>query len=344
MYRTQRLLKVIIIGIAILFFTHAGVAAATEFLVVGHKNPDADSICSAIGYAKLQQLLGIDALAIRVGEINNETQYALDYFAVPAPPLVKTFSDKQKFILVDYNELGQGIPGLEENAIFAIVDHHRLGGLITENPISIRIEAVGCAATIVANEYWQQQLQIPKNEAGLLLSAIISDTVLFRSVTTTRADKDAAGKLAEIAGINIDKYGLTMLKAGENPDLTPDQIVQNDMKEFEVDGRVISISQISVMDTHDILAQKEQLLTALEKMRATGKYEASFLMVTNIVEASTDLLYQGNVDNIIKIAFGKMIDNHEVYLPNVMSRKKQIIPPILAAEKELQNQRLTGNQ
>lgn len=335
MNKTQRTLKAIIIYVAIMFFTHAGVAAATEVLVAGHKNPDTDSICSAIGYAKLEQLLGIDAIAIRVGEINNETQYVLNYFGVTVPPLVKLIGEKQKIVLVDYNELGQGIAGLEETEIVGVVDHHRLGGLKTENPIPVRIEAVGCAATIVANEYWQYKFEIPKNIAGLLLSAIISDTVLFRSVTTTAADKETAGKLAEIAGVNINKYGLKMLKAGENYDLTPDQIVRNDMKEYEVNGRAISISQISFMDTHEVLAQKEQLLTALEKMRASGKYEASFLMVTNIVEMSTHFLFQGNADNIIKLAFGKEIDNCEVYLPNVMSRKDQIVPPLLTAAREL---------
>ena len=340
MNKAQRLLKVIIISVAILVFTRLSTIAAADILVAGHKNPDTDSICSAIGYAKLQQLSGTDAVAIRVGEINNETRFALDYFAVPAPPLLQILGKNQKIVLVDYNELGQGIAGLEETEIFAIVDHHRLGGLKTETPISVRIEAVGCTATIIANEYWQQQLQIPKNIAGLLLSAIISDTVLFRSITTTAADKQAADKLAKIVGVNIEKYALRMFKAGENSDLTPEQIVHNDLKEYAVSGGVISISQVSVMDTTKILAQKDQVLAALEKMRTTSNYAAAFLMVTNIIEGSTHFLYQGNADDIIKIAFGKKIANYEVFLPNVMSRKDQIVPPLLAAEKELQTNQL----
>ena len=184
--------------------------------------------------------------------------------------------------------------------------------------------------------YWQHQFVIPKDIAGLLLSAIISDTVLFRSSTSTAKDRETADKLATIADVDIQKYGFDMLKAGADvSDLTPDQIARNDLKEFEVQGKVISISQVLVMDTGELLAQKEQLLQAVEKMRATARYEVSFLMVTNILEESTHLLFQGNADDIVRKAFGKKTENHEVYLQNVMSRKNQVAPPVLAALKEL---------
>lgn len=336
MNKATRVLKILAIGVAFWLVTHAAAMAATGVLVTGHKSPDTDSICSAIGYAKLKQLSGMAALAVRAGEINKETQYALSYFGVTAQPLVKAFEEKQAVILVDHNEPKQSIDGLEKAEIVEIIDHHRLGGIITEKPIFIHFEPIGSTATIVANMYWQHQFEIPKDIAGLLLSAIISDTVLFRSSTSTAKDRETANKLAAIADVDIQKYGFEMLKAGADvSDLTPDQIVRYDLKEFTVQGKVISISQVSVMDTGELLAQKQQLLQAVEKMRATARYEAAFLMVTNIFEESTHLLFQGNADDIVRQAFGKNAENHEIYLPNVMSRKNQVVPPVLAALKEL---------
>ena len=336
MNKARRALKIIVIGLTIWLVAHAAAMAATGVLVAGHKNPDTDSISSAIGYAKFKQLSGIEVMAVRAGEINKETQYALNYFKVPAPPLVKAFEEKQHVILVDHNESKQAIDGLEKAEIIEIIDHHRLGGISTEKPLFIHFEPIGSTATLVANMYWQHQFEIPKDISGLLLSAIISDTVLFRSSTSTAKDRATAVKLAAIADVNIQKYGLEMLTAGADvSDQTPDQIVGNDLKVFEVQGKMISISQVEVMSSGELLAQKEQLLQALEKLRATARYEASFLMVTNIMEESTHLLFQGNADDIVWKAFGKKTEHHEVFLPNVMSRKNQVAPPILAALKEL---------
>jgi manganese-dependent inorganic pyrophosphatase len=172
--------------------------------------------------------------------------------------------------------------------------------------------------------------------AGLLLSAIISDTVLFRSPTCTEQDKEAAAALAAIAGVKIEEYGMAMLKAGANvSDMSPDEIAHNDMKEFSENGQVISISQVQVMDTQDLLDQKDILLNAMEKMRAGAQYNGTFLMITSIIDESTNLLFAGNMDDVVNKAFSKEVISKEVYLPNVMSRKKQIVPPILAALKEL---------
>lgn len=168
--------------------------------------------------------------------------------------------------------------------------------------------------------------------AGLLLSAIISDTVLFRSPTCTGLDKAAAEKLAAIAGVDIAEYGMEMLKAGANvSDLTPDQIVRNDMKEFNGNGQTFTVAQVQVMDTTDLLAQKQVLLNALEKLRADNGYIASFLMITSIIDEATNLVYAGNMDGVVAKAFDKDVLDSEVYLPGVMSRKKQIIPQILSS-------------
>ena len=422
---------------------------AKQIFVTGHKSPDTDSICSSIAFAKLQQLQGVDAVAVRAGEINKETAYALDYFHVEAQPLVKDFYvkvgeavcrdvaalqvsaslkdaakwfsehksdvapvadkdtfigvlpkaslagefihsvlgeelgtvkglvqdapvvfstddnghdvpdegqyavvdegkyvgmvcancvagvEKRKVMLVDHNEQKQIIDGIDEAEIVSVVDHHRIGGTLnTESPIFILFKPVGCTATIITGLYEQAGIAIPKEIAGLLLSAVISDTVLFRSPTCTQQDKDAAEKLAAIAGVDVNTYGMDMLKAGANvSDLTPDQIAQSDMKEFSDGGKTFSISQVQVMDTADLLAQKTVLLSALEKLRAAHQYDAAFLMITSIIDESTNFIFAGNMENIVAKAFGKDVLDGEVYLPGVMSRKKQIVPPILAALK-----------
>ena len=243
--------------------------------------------------------------------------------------------EKQKVMLVDHNEKKQIIDGIDEAEIVSVVDHHRIGGTLdTTAPIFILFQPVGCTATIITSLYKQAHIDIPKEIAGLLLSAVISDTVLFRSPTCTQQDKDAAAELAAIAGVDVETYGMDMLKAGANvSDLTPEQIASSDMKEFSDSGKTFTISQVQVMDTADLLAQKTVLLGALEKMRAAKQYDACFLMITSIIDGSTNFIFAGNMDETVSKAFGKDVLDKEVYLPKVMSRKKQIVPPILAALK-----------
>lgn len=243
--------------------------------------------------------------------------------------------EKRKVALVDHNEKKQIIDGIDEAEIISVIDHHRIGGtLTTEGPIFILFKTVGCTATILTQLYDQYKKDIPKDVAGLLLSAILSDTVLFRSPTCTQQDKDAAEKLAAIAGVEIEKYGMDMLKAGANvSDLTPDQIAHNDMKEFTGGDKTFTVSQVQVMDTSDLLKQKQVLLNALEKMRAEKGYDASFLMITSIIDEATNFIFAGNMDAVVSKAFSKDVLDKEVYLPKVMSRKKQIIPPLLDAMK-----------
>ena len=243
--------------------------------------------------------------------------------------------EKQKVMLVDHNEKKQIIDGIDEAEIVSVVDHHRIGGTLdTTAPIFILFHPVGCTATIITSLYKQAHIDIPKEIAGLLLSAVISDTVLFRSPTCTQQDKDAAAELAAIAGVDVETYGMDMLKAGANvSDLTPEQIASSDMKEFSDSGKTFTISQVQVMDTADLLAQKTVLLGALEKMRAAKQYNACFLMITSIIDESTNFIFAGNMDETVSKAFGKDVLDKEIYLPKVMSRKKQIVPPILAALK-----------
>lgn len=308
----------------------------SKVFVTGHKNPDTDSICSALSYAALKQAQGVEAVAVRLGEVNKETQYALDYFQVEAPELIASVEEKQAVMLVDHNEPAQSVDGLDKAELLEIVDHHRLGGFNTANPIFVHIEPVGCTATIITKMFDCQKVELPKKIAGLLLSAIVSDTVLFKSPTCTEQDKAAAEKLAVIAGVNLKEYGMAMLKAGADlGDLTPAQIAKTDSKPFSFGNYKAIVAQISVMDTADILAKKAELVAAMQELCQNEGYDMSLLMVTDIMEESTELVFVGEPKQLIADAFGKDASGDSIYLPGVMSRKKQIVPQLTEAAAKL---------
>ena len=306
--------------------------------VAGHKSPDTDSICSAISYANLLTQMGTPATPVCAGDANKETKYSLEHFGFEHPQIVTNWEEFAPnggdLYLTDHNESKQIIDGYKSMNMCGVIDHHRIGDFETDGPVFIRMEPVGCTNTILTKLYIENNQEIPKNIAGLMLSAIISDTVLFRSPTCTETDKEMAHKLAAIAGVDIESYGLEMLKAGADiSDLTNDEIVRTDMKEFSEAGQTISIGQISVMGTTDVLAKQAELVAALEALRTANGYAASYIMVTNILDESTTLIYSGDVESVVVNAFGKDVKDNAVFLPNTMSRKKQIVPPILGAMK-----------
>lgn len=246
--------------------------------------------------------------------------------------------EPEKVILVDHNERGQAVEGIENARVVEIIDHHRLGGMQTGEPIYIRQEPVGCTATIVASLYWCNEIEIPQPIAGLLLSAIISDTVLFKSPTCTDRDRETAARLAEIAGVKITEYGMEMLKAGSGiSGMMPLEIAKNDMKKFNFGDYHVLVSQISVMDYEEIMTLKDKLLESMTAICEQEGFDLSLLMVTNILEESTQLLYVGSPKTLIGDAFNKDASGDSIYLPGVMSRKKQIIPPLADAVRRLPN-------
>lgn len=221
-----------------------------------------------------------------------------DQFLVP---------EKTRLILVDHNETAQAVEGIDNGQIIEIVDHHRLGGITTADPIYTREEPVGCTATIIAGMYMENAVDIPEDTAGILLSAIISDTVLFKSPTTTDRDRRMAEKLASIAGVDINEYGLNMLKAGSSvADMPASEIAKNDSKEFSIGDRRMLIGQISVMDTAEVLAKKDEIIAAMTALTENEGYSMVILMVTDIIKEGTELLYVGEPKDLIGLAFKKM--------------------------------------
>lgn len=308
----------------------------SQVYVTGHKSPDTDSIAAAVSYSYLKRQLGMDAVAARAGEVNKETKFALDYFKVEAPVLLNTAArqneedEKMKIILVDHNESKQCVDGIEDADVLELIDHHRLGDFTTESPIFILIRPVGCVNTVIYGLYKQNQVKPSKEVAGMMLSAIISDTVLFRSPTTTEEDKKAAEELAEIAGVDYEKYGMEMLKAGADiSDYPAEKLAHNDTKEFEAGGKIFSCGQISVMDVEPVNAKKAAIMQELESTKASKNYVASYLMVTNILTEDTYLWFTDGAQEAAEEAFGKKAESGCIYLPKVMSRKKQVAPFLL---------------
>lgn len=307
----------------------------SKVIVIGHKSPDTDSIAAAITYSNLKRELGMDAAAYRAGELNKESKFALDYFGLEAPEFIDHVEAGQQVILVDHNESKQCVDGIKDAEVIELVDHHRIGDFETVSPIFILFCPVGCVNTIIYNLYKLNNVKPSRAMAGMMLSAIISDTVLFRSPTTTDKDREAVKELAELAGVNYEEYGMEMLKAGADiSDYPAEKLAGNDTKEFESAGKVFTVGQISVMDVEPINAKKADIMAALEKNRAAHNYVASYLMVTNILTEDTYLWFTDGAKDVAEKAFNKTAEDNCVYLPKVMSRKKQVSPQLIKAYAE----------
>ncbi len=227
-----------------------------KIYVVGHKSPDTDSVTSAIAYANLKNALGMSAVAAAAGDINNETKYLLDYFHVPYPEKLTDATDK-KVILVDHNEMAQAVDKLNMENIVEIIDHHKIGGLATGKPIFFMNEPVGATGGIIAKLYEQNKIPISKEMAGLMMSAILSDTVLFKSPTCTPQDKESVEKLSRIAGVDPMKFGMELLKAKSDiSSKSAKDILTGDFKKFDFSGTKSGVGQIEVMDSQGPGAQE----------------------------------------------------------------------------------------
>ena len=302
-----------------------------SILVFGHKNPDTDTICSAIAYAELKNKLGKDVKAVRLGEVNEETKYALNYFKVEKPELMENVAGKE-IILVDHNERTQTADGFEEAKVLELIDHHRISNFNVDEPLYARVEPVGCTATIILKLFKENGLAPSKETAGLMLSAIISDTLLFKSPTCTQCDAKAGKELAEIAGVDLKEYGLEMLKAGTAlGDKSEAELLNMDMKIFEIDGEKIGVAQVNTVNEAEVLERKEKSLAEIDNIIAKEGLKFFMLAITNILTNDSAALVSGNGNDVIEKAFGEKVDSNLVILKGVVSRKKQIIPPLTKA-------------
>lgn len=304
-----------------------------KILILGHKNPDTDSVCSAIVYADLKSKIGMNAEAVRLGELNGETAYALDTFGFEAPRLVEKVAPEAKtVILVDHNEFQQSADDIADVQIAEVIDHHRIANFETSGPLYYRAEPVGCTATILKKLYKEHGIEIEKNIAGLMLSAIISDSLLFKSPTCTEEDVKAAKELAGIAQVDAQSYGLEMLKAGADVSgKTPEQLISIDSKEFQMGSSKVEIAQVNAVNAEEVLEKQEELEAAMEQAAAGKNLDLFLLVVTDILTNDSIALAIGREAAAVERAFNVTLDNKRAVLKGVVSRKKQIVPNLTEA-------------
>lgn len=306
-----------------------------KVLVFGHKNPDTDSITSAISYAYLKQQLGMDAEAVRLGSISGETAYALGHFGFEAPRLIeKAAPDAQQVILVDHNEKQQSVDDLDDVQVIEVVDHHRIANFQTADPLYYRAEPVGCTATILKKLYKENGVDIPKDIAGLMLSAIISDSLLFKSPTFTEEDRVAAEELAAIADVDAQTYGLEMLKAGADlSGKSLEELVSLDAKEFTIGDAKIEIAQVNAIEVNEVMSRQSELEVLLNSIIEEKGLDLFLFVVTDILNNDSSVIALGKSAERACAAFNVPLTNNTTIFKGVVSRKKQIVPILTEALK-----------
>lgn len=305
----------------------------SNVLVLGHKNPDTDSICSAISYAYLKNELGMVAEPIRLGEVNNETLFALETFKFDQPRLVTQVAKEAKqVILVDHNERQQSAEDINEVQVIEVVDHHRIANFETTDPLYFRAEPVGCTTTIILKLFKENGVEVPPNIAGLMLSAIISDSLLFKSPTCTAQDVEAASELAKIADVDAQNYGLDLLKAGADlSNKTLEDLISLDSKEFEAGDHRFEVAQVNAIDVEEVMVRQKELETLMTNTISTKGLDLFVFAVTDILNNNSVAIVLGERAGIIEDAFKSSVVDNRVLLPGVVSRKKQIVPVITEA-------------
>ncbi|MHA1574556.1 MAG: manganese-dependent inorganic pyrophosphatase [Alphaproteobacteria bacterium] len=299
-------------------------------IILGHMNPDADSILSAIALEDLLTKRGIDCQAFAQGSPAKDAQWVLDKFGFSAPEIISSVANRDVF-LVDTTIVAQMPADIKQANIVGIVDHHKLGEITSSGPIEAWIRPVGCCGTIIKEMYDYYNIKIPEKIAGLLLSAILNDTVIFKSPTTTDLDTKACQKLAKIAKISdIESYGKEMFIIKSDVNSPADKLLFRDYKEYEINGKKTGIGQLELIDLNTIESKKNSLIAEMKKIKAEKKLDAVILMLTDIMKEGTELLVVADdVEFVEKALETKITDNKSTWLQGVLSRKKQIIPPLM---------------
>lgn len=293
----------------------------------GHKIPDSDSIISAISMAYLQNALGTETKACRQGELNPETKFILNKFNLEAPELKTSFAGCDLF-MTDYNNYTEAPDDIKEANIVGIVDHHKLGGLVTSAPLDCWIRAVGCTNTIVKEMFDYYEVEIPKNIASAMMCAILSDTVIFKSPTCTKIDTKTVKELAKIAEIEDFKaIGLEMFTVkSEIKGIPFRDLIKRDFKNFEMHGKKVGIGQLEVVDLTIFDTIKDDLISEIKILKEEEGYETVLLILTDIMAMGSQILVASSSVHIVEKAWNIKVKNDQFWLKGCLSRKKQVIP------------------
>ncbi|MFD0703959.1 manganese-dependent inorganic pyrophosphatase [Slackia equolifaciens] len=311
----------------------------SPILVFGHKNPDNDAISAAVGYAYLKNELArkcgenVTYEACRLGGLPPETEWILGENGIEAPRLIDHVGEGDKVILVDHNEALQSADGLDAAEIVEIVDHHRIGGLVTANPIRFNNMPIGSTAAIVAREFEIQGVELPKNIAAVLLGAMLTDTVIMKSPTTTPLDCEIIERTAKIVGVDPVEYGMSIFKCRSNPAEMPvEKIIGADAKEFPLaDGSTVFIVAFETVDLQAVMDREQEIREAMRAVVADKGYKFMLLMATDILAEGSNFICEGDCELVNRV-FDIDVEGKAVWMPGVLSRKKQVAAPILAAK------------
>lgn len=295
--------------------------------VFGHKSPDTDTITSSLVMTNLEHELGNEnAVACRLGNINKETEYVLNYLDIEAPELIEKIDDGSDVILVDHNSPKESIDNLNEVNIKKVVDHHKIA-FETSYPLFVRVEPVGCTETILYKLYQENNVEISKEIASLMLSAIISDTLLLKSPTTTEDDIQAVKELSEIAGLNYEEYGLDMLKAGTDlSDFSIDEILKLDAKQLDFKDVRSIVNQVNTASISDVMEMKDKLEEGINKIIDDENLDLYMLLITDIINSNSQVIVLGKDASLVEKAYGVKLEDNTALLEGVVSRKKQVVP------------------
>jgi len=302
--------------------------------VVGHSNPDTDSVAAAISYANYLRATGTDAVAcmqISADNLNPESKVVLEKFGLAAPQEITDAAGKD-VALVDFSDIAQAPANIGDANVVGIVDHHKIGDITTGSPIFFYAKPVGCTCTVLWEMYKNNNVALPKDIAGGMLCAILSDTVNFKSPTCTDADKVAVADLLKITGVaDQDALFMEMLKAKSSVEGVPiKDLIFRDYKDFDMNGKKVGIGQIELASLDQIADIRDALFQGIKEVKAEGRHSVLF-MLTDVVKEGTDLLVVSDDPAIIEGAFNAKIEGQSMWVDGMMSRKKQAVPPLQKA-------------
>ena len=299
--------------------------------VFGHKSPDTDSVTAAIAYAELMKAKGEDYVPVMQGKLNPETETVLKQFGFAAPEIMTDATGK-KVALVDHSDLAQAPDNLAAGEVVAVVDHHKIGDVTTNQPIFFCNMPVGCTGTVLKILYDLDGVKVNPKVAGLMLSAILSDTVNFKSPTCTDADKKAVKELAEIAGVkDTDALFMEMLKAKSAvAGVPPMELLHRDYKDFDMKGKKVGVGQLELATLDQVADMREALYAAMKEQKGSERHSV-LLMLTDVVKEGTDLMVISDDPAMIEGAFGAKLAGNSMWIDGMMSRKKQTIPNLQKA-------------
>ena len=295
--------------------------------VFGHKNPDTDTITSSIVMTNLEHKLGnYDAVACRLGNLNKETEYVLKFAEVEEPELITNLEEGSDIIMVDHNSPSESIENLDKMNILKVVDHHKIN-LETSYPLYYRAEPVGCTETVLYKLYKENNIEVEETIAKLMLSAIISDTLLLKSPTTTSEDIKAVEELSGIAGVDPETYGIEMLKAGTDlSDFSIDEILHLDAKRIDFKEVKSIINQVNTASIPDVMKMKKDLEEGMNEIIEKENLDLFMLLITDIINSNSQVIALGKNADLVEKAYNVKLEDNTALLEGVVSRKKQVVP------------------